>query len=218
MTPGRRPFGHHELPDDDFAGQLDTRDAMEVARLLERHAATESEPLAPSFVDRVMVAIADEPSPQPLAAAGRAIRGRRVGAFLVAVRDAWRVTVTAYRPPAVRMQALALVLLVALALGSIGGIGAVGALGLLTSTPEPTPSVEPVPTDSPMPSTSPSPSPSVSPTPTASPLPTATVEPTESVEPAETEEPDSTDDSDGRTPRPTRTPEPGETPKPTDDD
>ena len=49
--------------------------------------------LAPTedFADRVMAAVAAEPSPQPIAALGTAVRGGRLGAALAAIGDSWRV-------------------------------------------------------------------------------------------------------------------------------
>ena len=55
------------------------------------------------------------------------------------VRDSWRLAWSGGRPLAVRAQALAFVLLAAVALGSLGTLGAVGVGRLLSpATPPPT--------------------------------------------------------------------------------
>ena len=71
--------------------------------------------LAPTedFTDRVMAAVAAEPSPQPIAALGTAVRGGRLGAALAAIGDSWRVAFGSSRPAALRAQAFAMVLVVA---------------------------------------------------------------------------------------------------------
>jgi len=125
---------------------------------------TTTSPVVPSdgFADRVMAAIADEPLPQPARAFRLALGAGRVGAAIAAVRDAARLISVPRVPLAVRAQAFALVLIVAI--GSLGVVGgaAVGASALLrgTTPPVPSPSV-PLPSDSP----SPSPSPTMSPSP-----------------------------------------------------
>ena len=160
--------------------------------------------LAPTedFADRVMAAIVAEPSPQPVAALGIAVRSGRLGMALAAIRDSWRVAFGSSRPAALRAQALAMVLVVAvlgIGLGSatLSGVGA-----LLNSSQSPEPSVHPSPSPSvapsPTPSPSPSPSATPSPPPSATPSPTDTAEPTETAEPTDTPEtPEATDDRGG---------------------
>jgi hypothetical protein len=149
------------------------------------------------FTDRVMAAIATEPAPQPVIAFGSAVRARRIGATIAAVRDAWRVALGAGRPMVLRGQALALGLVVLLAVGGVTGGAAVGAVRLLVPDATATPTIEPTPVPSVEPSPTIEPSPSPSPSPTNSPEPTETPEPSETPEGAD-------DDDDGEgTPRPT---------------
>lgn len=232
MTEFRRQFGPDDLPE---AGSADAagEPAADVARALamgrERDAFAARDAASPSadFADRVMAAIAAEPTPRPVAAAGRALGQGRFVALAASFRDLWRVAFSGGRPLAVRAQALALVAVVVIALGSLGGAAVVGALGLLSEAPGPSPSesVSPspsvAPSESPLsspspsapPSASPSASPSGSPSPSGSVAPTGspTASPTDTAEPTETASPTGTDDSDDRTPRPS------DTPKPTDD-
>ena len=145
------------------------------------------------FTDRVMAAIATEPAPQPVVAFGSAVRARRIGATIAAVRDAWRVALGAGRPMVLRGQALALGLVVLLAVGGVTGGAAVGAVRLLVPDATATPTIEPTP----VPSVEPSPTIEPSPSPSPSPSPIETPEPTET--------PEATDDDDDRegTARPT---------------
>jgi len=186
-------------------------DALGTARDLEALAASDGIRPTDGFDDRVMAAIALEPIPRALVAAGPAVRGTGPAAFLFAVRNAWRVGTTGGRPFAQRAQALAFVLIVALASVSLAGAGAIAVAGLFDRNDAPAPSVEPRPTVAPTPDVQPTPSPLQSPVATPSVEPTQRTEPTETAEPTETSTP-------GRTTRPTRTPEPAETPEPSDDD
>ena len=185
---GRR-FDPSELLDGDAAGVGDATETelLDVARDLEAFARSESVSLSVDFEDRVMAAIALEPPP-------RAAGGVGLGGLVAAVRDSWRLTWSGGRPLAVRAQALALVLLAAVALGSLGAVAAVG-VGRLLAPEQPTVTPAPVPTPHPsvLPSQSPETSPSPSPTPTASPTPT--VEATETAEPTQAARP--TSDSSG---------------------
>lgn len=157
-----------------------TAGLLETARDLETYAATGMAAPTVGFEDRVMAAIASEPMPRP---------SRGLG-FLATVREAWAVAFGAGRPLAMRAQALALLLLVAVAVGSVGSVAMVGASRLLAPVNPPT-------TPSPAPSPLPSPSvvPSPSPLPSASPTPSVTTTPRPS--PTETDEPTSTDGSGG---------------------
>jgi uncharacterized membrane protein YgcG len=190
----RTPFGPADLPEDQPPAELAT--SLATARELEAMTSGSDQPPGEDFADRVMAAIALEPVPQPATVAGSALRRGRPLGLLAAVRDAWRVALSGGRPLAVRAQALALVLVAAVAVGSLlsaGGYAVAGALGLFSSDP---PAVLPSP--SPSPSLPPSPSPSVppspSPTPSASPSPVSTPVQTDETE---TESPGATDDDGG---------------------
>lgn len=175
-------FDPTELVDDPTeVSASDLRGMGGVARELE--AVAEREPSAsPDFTDRVMAAIAAEPTPQPTLVFGLALRAGRVGQSLRAIGDAWRVAFGPGRPLAVRGQALALALVVLIGAVGLGGGAAIGAARLLApdTTDEPTPSPA---LPSPSPLLSPLPSPSLQPSP--SPSPTATPDATESAEPTE---------------------------------
>ena len=186
---GRR-FDASELGDD-LVDNAAAAELLAVARDLETYARSDSVTLSGDFEDRVMAAIANEPPPRPMGSRG-------LLGIVAVVRDAWRLVWSADRPIAVRAQALAFVLLAAVALGSLGSLAAVG-VGALLSPDGPVPTVQPAPVPTPSPSVVPSqrPTPSVSPSPSATPSasPTETAEPTETPEPAET--PEGTDDSSG---------------------
>ena len=194
---GRR-FDPGELGD---AGNGPLRDAeaaglLAAARDLEEFARAESAMPTVGFEDRVMAAVAREPAPVLVA------NGGFLPGLITAVRDAWRIIWSGGRPLAVRAQALALVLLVAIAAGSVGTLGAVGAARFFSSsdaTPVPTPTI-----DQSQPPVSPSPSPSVLP----SPSPSESPEPSESPSASESAEPTGIDNGSGATSSPTRTPPP----------
>ncbi len=155
------------------------------------------------FTDRVLGAIADEPLPRPMAVAGVAAREGRVGALVGALRDTWHVAWSGGRPMAARAQAMAFVLLLVVAVGSVGAAATVGAINVLFSTTS-TPSIAPEPS---LPAVV---SPSVGPTASPSPSPTPSVTPSTSPEPTKTAKPTPTPThTDG--PRHTETPEPTET-------
>lgn len=209
MTDFRGRFDPAELdPDTDaeLAGLLAT------ARDLEAFARSEGAGPRADFEDRVMAAVALEPPPRPIA----------VGGLLASLRDAWRILWSGGRPIAVRAQALALVLLVAVALGSAGTVAGVGLARLLEPDGTPPPAV-PSPSPSPSPTTAPrqTPSPTPTATPTATPTPTGdeTPEPTETANPTKTTEPGGGDEADERdesheTAEPHETEEPHETDEP----
>ena len=169
---GRR-FDPSELGEVDVAanGDADAAELLAVARDLEAFARSESVTPSVDFEDRVMAAIADEPPPRAVASGG-------LLGLVVVVRDAWRLALTGGRPLAVRAQALALVLLAAVALGSLGSLAVVG-VGRLLGPQAPVPTLRPAPVPSPSPSTPPSPSPSPDPTSSATPSLTSTAGPTE---------------------------------------
>jgi hypothetical protein len=213
-----RPFHPSEL--DGVADPLESADLLLMARELER---LDGGPIRPSdgFTDRVLAAIAEEPLPAPMGVAGLAARQGRLGAMVAALRDTWHVAWSGGRPMAVRAQAMAFVLLLIVAVGSVGAVTTVGAFNVLfptTSSPSPT-----------LPVTNPTPQPARTAEPTETAEPTDTPEPTESVQPSETPEPGKTaeptetekphgTDNPGHTSRPGHTdkPEPTETPE-TDD-
>ncbi len=213
-----RPFHPSEL--DAVGDPLESANLLAMARELER---LDGGPIRPSdgFTDRVLAAIAGEPLPAPMGVAGLAARQGRLGAMVGALRDTWHVAWSGGRPMAVRAQAMAFVLLLIVAVGSVGAVTTVGAFNVLfpsTSSPSPT-----------LPVTNPSPRPAETAEPTQTTEPTETPEPTDSVEPSqtpeptETVEPTETDDphetvGPGQTSRPghTEKPEPTETPE-TDD-
>lgn len=195
--------------------------AAEMARELEGIGTAGGVHVSDDFADRVMAAVAVEPLPQPVRAFGVALVAGHLRSAAAAVGDAWRVVSSGVVPGAVRAQALALVLVVAVGSLTIAGGATVGAIGLL-SPDQATPSPSPV-----LPSPSVAPSPSIGPTPS----PSASVEPSEAASPTssgtapsrtETPSPTGSDDHGGgsgssestQTPEPAETPKPGETLKP----
>ncbi|HSL77329.1 MAG TPA: hypothetical protein VK867_10300 [Candidatus Limnocylindrales bacterium] len=150
----------------------ESAELLATARDLESYAATGMAAPTIGFEDRVMAAIADEPMPR------RAGRG-----FLATVRDAWAIAFGPGRPVALRAQAFAMLLALAVAVGSVGSVAVVGAARLLGDqgpVPPTVPSPSPSPTPSPSivsPSRSPSISPSPTPRPSGSPVETETAEP-----------------------------------------
>jgi hypothetical protein len=159
------------------------RVAAEMTRELEALTMTSPAPVSDGFADRVMLAIADEPLPQPVRAFGLALVGGHLRSAAAAVGDAWRTIASSPAPLAVRAQALALVLVVAVGSLAIAGGAAVGAFGLLDGNRS-----SPIPSGPP-PSAAPSPSPSPDATPSPSPEVTETPEPTETPESTTTTKP-----------------------------
>jgi hypothetical protein len=217
---GRR-FDPAEIRPDAGPGPSDAElaEAMLAARELEALGARDAVGPTAGFEDRVMAAIATEPAPRVLVRAGRNVRYGLLGGFAIAVRDAWRVATGGGRPVVIRAQAMAFVLLVVLATGSLSVFAAVGAASLLSPGPTATPRV-PTRTASPVPA---SPSALPSPSPTASPSSSPMVEPSRAGEPGTIANPTGTDGATeaprtARTPRPTRTPKATETPEPTETD
>jgi hypothetical protein len=192
-------------------------EAMATARELEWLAATDDVAPGAGFADRVMAAVAVEPTPRPVTAAATAARRGAVLGVLVALGDVWRVAWSGGRPLAVRAPAIALV--VFLVAGTLGaGVVGVGALGSLldrpTESPVPTQLASPSP-----PLASPSVSPLSSATPSATPAPSPTAspsgEPSESPGAATPAVPTAIPGA-AETPRPTRTPPPSEAPSPSE--
>jgi hypothetical protein len=221
-----------EVPAGDLATAASTGRALD--------AALDGSAVLPSagFSDRVMAALADEPTPRP--ASFLAAFGRRPGpgGFVASVRDAWRITRgAAGRPLAARGLALAYVLVIAIvgsSLVGLAGYGWAGALGLLDAHPSPSPTIT-APSPAPTPGETGEPAPSATPTP--SPTPEISGEPGESTQPEPSDdhtatpstEPvaspdDSVEPSDdhgggssgpgGGSPEPTQTPKASETPNP----
>ena len=193
---GARPFGPDEL--DGVAGLTPDELAAEtrLARDLEGIAARDGIRVSPDFADRVMGAIALEPSPAPAVAAGSALRHAALLGFLVSVRDAVRVSFSGGFPVAVRAQAFALVLLV-VGVTAGSGYAAAGALGLLDrGSPSPSVEVPSVPVETAQPTATPqataeapSATPEASPDPSGSPEPSETPEASERADAAETSRP-----------------------------
>ena len=168
------PFGPDELGPTE-GSELD--DSLEAIRSLETVAADANVRMGTAFSDRVMAALANEPSPAPAGFLLPLQRRGLLAGFGQSVRQAW-ASIGTGRPAFARAAALAYVLVVALAGTSLAGaatFGAAGALGLL----EPHESVVPSPEATPAPLTTP-----------PAPLTTRpSFEPTESPEPSETAEP-----------------------------
>ena len=85
-----------------------------------------------------MAAIAAEPMPRP---AGRGL--------LATARDAWAIAFGPGRPVVLRAQAFAMLLALALAVGSVGAVAVVGAARLLSQGPTPPTLPSPTPTPGP---------------------------------------------------------------------
>lgn len=184
-------------------------ETLSIARELESRLAAADVHPSTGFADRVMAAVVAQPRPQPAMAAGLALRRGRIGAMLSALADSWRIMFSGQHPIAVRAQALAFVLIAALAVGSLGGAAAIGAVRLLgpaPTEPGPAPSLN-------VPVAQPTPSPSLAPTEDAAPTDgsEATPDPTETAEPSDTAKPGKTPRA---TPKPSETPEPNETDEP----
>lgn len=174
---GPRSFDPRELGD----ARVDELDAAaEVAGWLE--ASVTDAPGTPStgFGDRVMAALADEPTPSTVGFLVPVRRRGLLGGFTDSVRQAWASVGGNGRPVFARASALAYVLAVAIAGSALAGaatIGVAGALGIFGPTPTQTvapptlgPIVTPAPSEpAPEPTTGPvSPTPSPSDDPEAS--------------------------------------------------
>ncbi len=155
-----RPFGPDEL--DGVAGIRPDELAAEarLARDIEGVSARGGVKSSPDFTDRVMGAVAAEPLPAPVIAAGSALRRGAALGLLASIRNSFRVAFGGGFPVAARAQALALVLLVTGVLAG-SGLATAGAVGLLDDrgSPSPAPTVA---------------APSPSEQPTATPMPTDT--------------------------------------------
>lgn len=147
---GRRELDPSELGTTD---QADLADALEAARRLE--ASMDNAPVAagPQFSDRVMGALADEPTPAPVGFLTPLRRLGPIAGFGASVRQAWASIGATGRPPFARAAALAYVLVIAIAGTSLAGAATVGFAGLLGNLgPRPTqasPSTLPLQTTAP---------------------------------------------------------------------
>jgi uncharacterized membrane protein YgcG len=130
------------------------------------------------FSDRVMIAIAREPLPQPARAFGVALLAGHVRVAIAALGDAWRVAIGGSTPLGIRGQSLALVLVVGIGSLAVAGGAAVGAVDLLAQNPAVAPSPSTPLLSQPPPSAMPSPSPDPSPSPSSSPESTPDASPT----------------------------------------
>jgi hypothetical protein len=211
---GRMRFSTDELPIE--SGRVTATEiaaSLAVARELDALVTAEMPWPTGGFLARVMTAVASEPAPQPVTAFARALAGGRLVPMLAALRDAWRVSTSPGRPTHVRVQALALVLLVLLAFGSLAGVAG-AAVGLFDSRPPnpplptrpavvpPSPSTRPAidvpsspsirPSSPPNAAATPSPTPRTTSRPESTPRRTATPEPTETDDrsPDDSREPD----------------------------
>jgi hypothetical protein len=155
---------------------MDVQDALRVGNRLVEAMDDVPMPTDLDFVDNVMTALADEPTPGTTGFLVPLRRGGILGGFRQSFRQAW-ASVGAGRPMLGRSAALAYVLAVVVAGVSLTGaaaLGTAGALGLLNSTPteSPPPPPPPAPTDAPPP-VAPSPSENA-PEPTVGPRPSPT--------------------------------------------
>ncbi len=184
-------FRPDELDLDAEAG--DPAELLSTARALEWLAATDDLGPSAGFADRVMAAIAEEPAPRPVEAALGAIRQRKPRAVLAALGDVWRVAFGGgARPFAMRLPAMALVIVLLAGLGGVGALGAGALAGIFNHGPV-SPVASPVaPVASPRPSELESPDPNVTPAVIATPGPSPS--PTESPEPSESSSPDPSPD------------------------
>jgi uncharacterized membrane protein YgcG len=215
MTGSGRRFDVSELQTTGVTGEPSATDAelaqaLGLARDLEAMAAADLASPTDGFEDRVMAAIATEPAPRLAVRPPAGVRGGRLGAMAVAIRESWGVAFSGGRPLAVRAQAMAVVLVAILAAGLLATAGVVTVGGLLQGRPSPVPSVAPLP--------SAVPSPTMPATALPSPSPSATPEATETPEPVETPRPAPTSGAPGAGGPGTRTPEPEHTAEPTGTD
>lgn len=171
----------------------EARIAAEMARELDAITTAALQATA-GFADRVMLAIGDQPLPQPVRAFGLALLGGHLRAATAAVGDAWRTISSGPAPVAVRAQALALVLVLVVGSIALAGGATVGAFDLFgNQAPGPVPSggtpILASPSPSPSPSRAPADGPGGSPDDSARPGPTRTPEASETPPSHETTKP-----------------------------
>ena len=223
--PGGR-FDASELRPEHGPGPTDVELAEALAAARELEALSARDRIGPTvgFEDRVMAAIAAEAPPKLVVRPATAGPGGRVAAFVGAVQGAWRVATSGGRPIAARAQAMAFVLLVILATGSLASVAAIGAVNVLTAPKGPTPTVAPFVPVTPSPATPDQATPTLpqsSETPEVSPDASPSEDPGASEDPSESEQPGATDDGGSDASEPsddhggTKTPKPGDTPRPT---
>jgi hypothetical protein len=172
MSDHGRRFEPAELADEAGDG---LGDVVEIARDLEAYAEIGWAGPTSAFEDRVMAAIAGEPTPRLLAGTGP----------IATLRQAWRLAWTGGRPLAVRVQAMVLVLIAALVLGAGGSLAVVAASRVFTPPVDQSVAPTPTPPPSPTPTQGPTPSPTASPDPSAKRSPSSV---TETAEPTETDD------------------------------
>ncbi len=210
----------------DPANPAELADAVRTARIIEGTTGLDDIHPSPEFGDRVMAALAGEPTPR------RTWRG----SLAVALGSAWHTLQRADRPVLVRARAAGILLAVAILAVSLGGaasLAAAGAIRLLEGPPSTGPVISPAPAPS---SSVPSPSPSATASPqlSISPGPSPTAQPPTA--PVVTPTPTASDDHGGGggsggggggsggggdnsgkpTPTPGRIPRPTETPEASD--
>jgi uncharacterized membrane protein YgcG len=155
---------------------MDVQDALRVGNRLVEAMDEVPMPAGQDFVDIVMIALADEPTPGTTGFLVPLRRDGILGGFRESFRQAW-ASVGAGRPMLGRSAALAYVLAVVVAGVSLTGaaaLGTAGALGLFNATPTESPTAPPPPAPTgPPPSVAPSPSESA-PKPTVGPTPSPT--------------------------------------------
>ena len=112
MSGPQRRFDPAELrePGEPDPSVAELADALAAARELEALASEAGIRPSDGFEDRVMAAIAAEPAPRLVAAPVSAVRGGRLGAFLVTIRESWAVAFSGWstdgRPgPGARVRA-----------------------------------------------------------------------------------------------------------------
>jgi hypothetical protein len=198
FRPGELSGSDANLSDADLAA------AYAAARELETALPPENLPVSPGFADRVMAALAGEPTPRAAGFLAGLLAHPGPATLLASVREAWSIAARgAGRPTLARGLALAYVLAIVVIGVSLTGAatyGTAGALGLLGGdrTPEPS-AAEPFTT--PTPSESAEPSESIEPW--GSPEPSESVEPSESPGSSESAEPSHSADP-SRSPEPSR--------------
>lgn len=199
MTEDRRRLDPGELASGEPGLDGEVGTAWSMARTLERSldATADARPAA-GYIDRVMLALADEPTPARAAFTAPLWAGGGLAGLLGSVRAAWHVATEGSLRVRPRATALAYVLAIALVGSSVVGVagyGLAGALGWLanpSSTPPPSGPILPGPTS------------------LTAPSPEESQEPGESLEPGETNDaggepgdgsnPGATDDHGGGSP------------------
>jgi hypothetical protein len=226
MSRGPGTFRPGELDGSDVnLGEADRAAAYAAARELESALPSDPPHSPVGFADRVMAAVASEPSPVAMGFLAGLLAHPSIRSFIGSLRGAWVVAASGVgRSAGARGLALAYVLAVVVIGTSLSGLAAyrtIGALGLLGVDRSPVPSASvPSPTSSldgalPVRSADPDASsdlresaePTGSTGPAESAEPGGSAEPTESPGPSQSKAPSSSDDSAG-SPKPTASPSP----------